>query len=113
MNILLSILHFAFITNGFNNYKQNVIDKTTTTLFFSRNYSPFGRKYYEDYIKNLNSKNVTIQNNYILGTTNNVIETTEDDLLIKTINKSVNGNNNQNKNNNYNKQYLPESDRRQ
>ena len=107
MNILLSILHFAFITNGFNNYKQNVIDKTTTTLFFSRNYSPFGRKYYEDYIKNLNSKNVTIQNNYILGTTNNVIETTEDDLLIKTINKSVNGNNNQNKNNNYNKQYLP------
>ena len=111
MNIFLSILHFAFITNGFNNFKQNVIDKTTTPLFFSRNYSPFGRKYYEDYIKNLNSKNVTIQNNYILGTTNNVIETTEDDLLIKTINKSVNGNNNennnQNKNNYYNKQYLP------
>ena len=105
MNIFLSILHFAFITNGFNNFKQNVIDKTTTSLFFSRNYSPFGRKYYEDYIKNLNSKNVTIQNNYILGTTNNVIETTEDDVIIKTINTTLN--NNQNKNNYYNKQYLP------
>jgi cell division protease FtsH len=107
MNIFLSILHFAFTTNFFNNnFNQNVMDKNTksTAVFFSRNYSPFGRKYYEDYIKKLNSKNITIQTNYILGANNNVetAETTEDDLLIKTINKSVNNNNQK-----YNKQYLP------
>ena len=114
MNILLSILHFAFITKYFtsiqafgnSNGNGNNIKIKSTKLFFSRNYSPFGRKYYEDYIKNLNSKNVTIQNNYILGLNNagasaGADETIEDDLLIKTINKSVNGNNN------YNKQYLP------
>lgn len=99
MNIFLSILHFAFITNFLNNnFKQNGIDKTNT-LLLSRNYSPFGRKYYEDYIKNLNSKNITIQNNSILGL-NNTVETIEDDLIIKTINKNSD-------NNNYNKQYLP------
>lgn len=99
MNIFLSILHFAFITNFLNNnFKQNVIDKTNTHLL-SRNYSPFGRKYYEDYIKNLNSKNITIQNNSILGL-NNTVETIEDDVIINTINKNSD-------NNNYNKQYLP------
>jgi cell division protease FtsH len=111
MNIFLSILHFAFIANYFTNIQAftntNNIKTKQTKLFFSRNYSPFGRKYYEDYIKNLNSKNVTIQNNYILGINNvGAGETIEDDLLIKTINKSDNSNNNQ-INNNYNKQYLP------
>jgi cell division protease FtsH len=110
MNIFLSILHIAFITNYFTNIQafgsgnSNNIKTKSTKLFFSRNYSPFGRKYYEDYIKKLNSKNITIQTNYILGANNNVetAETTEDDLLIKTINKSVNNNNQK-----YNKQYLP------
>ena len=100
MNILLSILHFAFITKYFTSIQEfgnsngngNNIKIKSTKLFFSRNYSPFGRKYYEDYIKNLNSKNVTIQNNYILGLNNagasaGADETIEDDLLIKTINK--------------------------
>lgn len=32
-----------------------------------RNYSPFGRKYYEEYLKRLNSKNATIQNASILA----------------------------------------------
>jgi cell division protease FtsH len=106
MNIFLCILHIAFTTNyfiniqAFGNRNGNHIKTKPTNLFFSRNYSPFGRKYYEDYIKNLNSKNVTIQNNHILGD-NNDSETIEDDLLIKTINKSIN------KNNDYNKQYLP------
>lgn len=31
-----------------------------------RDYSPFGKKYYEEYIRKLNSKNITIQNNSIL-----------------------------------------------
>jgi cell division protease FtsH len=115
MNIFLSILHIAFITNYFTNIQafgsgnSNNIKTKSTKLLFSRNYSPFGRKYYEDYLRNLNSKNVTIQNNYILGLNNpgaGADETIEDDLLIKTINKSINGNN-QNNNQNYNKQYLP------
>jgi len=32
-----------------------------------RNYNPFGRKYYEDYLKKLNSRNVTVQSTSILG----------------------------------------------
>ena len=34
-------------------------------LQFKKNYSPYGQKYYENYLKNLNSKNITIQNNAI------------------------------------------------
>ena len=34
---------------------------------FGRNYNPFGRKYYEDYLKKLNSRNVTVQTTSILG----------------------------------------------
>lgn len=110
MNIFLSILQLVFITKYFTNIQafgngnSNHIKIKQTKLFFSRNYSPFGRKYYEDYLRNLNSKNVTIQNNHILGATNDS-ETIEDDLLIKTINKSINKS--INKNNDYNKQYLP------
>jgi len=32
-----------------------------------KNYNPFGKKYYEEYIKRLNSRNSTIQNSEILG----------------------------------------------
>lgn len=72
---ILYIIHFAFLTNFvsnafFNNfYKNNHITqlKYGNNIYFSRNYSPFGRKYYEDYVKKLNSKNITIQNKYILG----------------------------------------------
>ena len=34
-------------------------------LQFKKNYSPYGQKYYENYLRNLNSKNITIQNNAI------------------------------------------------
>jgi cell division protease FtsH len=36
---------------------------------FKRNYSPYGQKYYENYLKNLNSKNTSIQDNAILKKT--------------------------------------------
>jgi cell division protease FtsH len=36
-----------------------------------KNYSPYGRKYYEEFTKRLNSKNVTIQNSAILGENGN------------------------------------------
>lgn len=35
-------------------------------VLIKRSYGPFGQKYYENYVKNLNSKNITIQNNAIL-----------------------------------------------
>ena len=108
MNIFLSILQFAFITNYLTKNKDSYSPTNVKSkLFFSRNYSPFGRKYYEDYIKKLNSKNVTIQNNYILNidseNTNNQIDNQSDldnDVVIKNIN-------NTSTNNKYNKQYLP------
>jgi len=34
-------------------------------MLYKRNYSPYGQKYYENYLKNLNSKNITVQNNAI------------------------------------------------
>jgi cell division protease FtsH len=104
MNIFLSILQFAFITNYLTKNKDSYsTTNVKSKLFFSRNYSPFGRKYYEDYIKKLNSKNVTIQNNYILniGSENsNNQSDLDNDVVIKNIN-------NTSTNNNYNKQYLP------
>jgi cell division protease FtsH len=32
---------------------------------FKKNYNPFGQKYYENYLKKLNSKNITINNEYV------------------------------------------------
>ena len=37
-----------------------------TRILGKRSYSPFGQKYYENYLKNLNAKNITTQNNAIL-----------------------------------------------
>ena len=41
-------------------------------LYFNSNKikHPFSKKYYEHYLKRLNSKNITIQNNYIIGGSN-------------------------------------------
>jgi len=110
MNILYIIL-FAFshsyISNAFLStiYKdsQYMQIKYNTHLFFSRNYSPFGRKYYEDYVKKLNSKNITIQNNFILGI-GSPENKFEHDINhkndIKSMNETV-------IKTTYNKQYLP------
>lgn len=37
-------------------------------IIFQKNYSPYGQKYYENYLRNLNSKNITLQNEEILNT---------------------------------------------
>jgi cell division protease FtsH len=100
---LLYIIHFTLLGNLFSNaffnnvYKNNLPTqlKYGNNIFFSRNYSPFGRKYYEDYVKRLNSKNITIQNSYILG-------------IGSLDNNFENDNDNDDKNKTtYNKQYLP------
>ena len=46
----------------------------TNILHFKKNYSPYGQKYYENYVKNLNSKNITIQNNAIQNENENFID---------------------------------------
>ena len=59
--LLLLNVTFSFRNNGHYN-------KHKSFLALSRsNYSPFGKKYYEQYIKHLNSKNATIQTNSILN----------------------------------------------
>jgi len=45
--------------------------KMTMTNHNHKNYSPYGRKYYEEFTKRLNSKNVTIQNSAILAENGN------------------------------------------
>ena len=47
----------------------NQNENTNLQLYFNSNKikHPFSKKYYEDYLKRLNSKNITVQNNYILG----------------------------------------------
>ena len=41
------------------------------TRAYKKCYGPFGQKYYENYVKMLNSKNITTQNNAILNTPSN------------------------------------------
>ena len=64
---LLFIIFPCFITS----YQTKLfpIKKSLIPVTFqmAHNYSPYGRKYYEEYLKRLNSKNATIQNNSILN----------------------------------------------
>jgi len=53
-----------FLVNSFYTHIHKMIDPI---LFYKRNYGPFGKNYYENYLKTLNSKNNTIQTNAIIG----------------------------------------------
>ena len=68
--IIIFLLNFLFAGS-------NII-KNTMNMHYKRNYSPYGQKYYENYLKNLNSKNITLQNNAILEkTTTATIESSQ------------------------------------
>ncbi len=56
---------FACLGNCFYKYPSWVSKKFLS--YRSKDYNPFGRKYYENYLKNLNSNNLTIQENAILN----------------------------------------------
>ena len=56
------LLHFVFYNTLSIHLKGLPIQHN---LLYKRNYSPYGQKYYENYLKNLNSKNTTVQNNAI------------------------------------------------
>ncbi len=56
----------CFIRNSFNRYAFSCKSESELNPL-DRNYSPFGRKYYEEYLKKLNSRNSTMQTSSILG----------------------------------------------
>jgi hydroxymethylpyrimidine/phosphomethylpyrimidine kinase len=64
-NIFL-LLQFLFLENV-TSFLQPNFKEARILMGNQRSYSPFGRKYYEEYIRNLNSRNITIQNENILN----------------------------------------------
>ena len=86
-NLLIILLQFLFFESllSYRNKLVKILKNPLqiTKVFISmnsnnmnpnQNYSPYGRKYYEEYIKKLNSKNITIQTTNIL---NNLVELEE------------------------------------
>ena len=62
--VYLSCIYFAFITDGWK--LPNPIHKTELQMQFKKHY-PYSNEYFQQYIKRLNSKNITIQHESILG----------------------------------------------
>jgi cell division protease FtsH len=60
------ILAVLSLKNYFSFFKNLQTSKSLLFLNSNTNKHPFSKKYYEDYLKRLNSKNVTIQNNNII-----------------------------------------------
>jgi cell division protease FtsH len=63
---LFLLLAFLMNVGGFsnNNFRRHVTQLSARTNKF---YGPFGKKYYEEYVRKLNSRNNTIQNDAILS----------------------------------------------
>ena len=65
MRVVYILFACSSICNSF--FFKNVREPRQHFLRSSRNNYPFSRKYYETYVKRLNSKNITIQQNEIIG----------------------------------------------
>jgi cell division protease FtsH len=65
MRVIYYITLCASICNSF--FLRNIREPSRFLLKSSNNNYPFSRKYYETYLKRLNSKNISIQNNEIIG----------------------------------------------
>lgn len=63
MKLLIFICIQQFVFGYHSQFHRNSLFNNQKT------YYPFSRKYYENYIKRLNSQNITIQNNEIIGKT--------------------------------------------
>lgn len=95
MNLLLFFLGLTSQVYSFSYFPT--MRKTNGFLKMTRDYSPFGRKYYDEYLKKLNSKNTTLQletilnkeeeiaNNIHAGKENITLEDEISSLLKKTI----------------------------
>jgi len=62
----------SFTKHNFRNRVANIQNMKT-----DRFYGPFGKKYYEDYLRKLNSRNISIQNDAILN--NNLKDNTDEE----------------------------------
>lgn len=103
----MSLIFFLLFISQIYGFKQSSFKNRLASLRFNnkKNYGPFGRKYYSEYIKKLNSKNITIQTNSILGDEYNdeTLEKFMDEQDEKEFGDIMNGmfgsNNNENKDN--------------
>ena len=108
-------LFFLQCIDSFINYKNkyhsrdNTNSKLNLKIHFEnlnrKNYNPFGKKYYEEYIKKLNSRNITIQNNYILNQQEELEKFNKE--FIDTMNKISENNYNDSSKNITKKNYFP------
>ena len=78
--IFLCYVSFLYKTVSIN-VKTSICQ--TNMMQFKRNYSPYGQKYYENYLKILNSKNITVQNNAISKEINSVKQLTPPTIIIR------------------------------
>ena len=72
---MILVIHFLLLQFYFFVRSFPIQRIQTNILHFKKNYSPYGQKYYENYVKNLNSKNITIQNNAIQNENENFSST--------------------------------------
>ena len=61
LGCLLGLPIFSFVTS----IHIKGLTTQNNIMQYKRSYNPYGQKYYENYLKNLNSKNITTQNNAI------------------------------------------------
>jgi cell division protease FtsH len=66
---MINILFLFTLWKLYNskNININMNNKIYTHNLHKRNYNPFGQKYYENFLKTINSKNLTIQNEAIVN----------------------------------------------
>ena len=80
---------FSFVKNGFRHKSLNLNCKNDY-----RFYGPFGKKYYDEYVRKLNSKNTTIQNQAILNEEHDEDQDDDDDDAFENIFQAITGNKN-------------------
>jgi len=83
-----------------NNFRNRIL--SIQNMKTDRFYGPFGKKYYEDYLRKLNSRNITIQNEAILNRDFDEIEkfmNEEDEKEFENIVTSIFGKKNETDNN--------------
>jgi cell division protease FtsH len=79
---------FSFVKNGFRHKSLNLQCRND-----HRFYGPFGKKYYDEYVRKLNSKNSTIQNQAILNEEHDEDQNDDDDAF-ENIFQAITGNKN-------------------
>ena len=81
--------HFPFLFTKGTFYLTNaVMLRLNNNILYKQTYNPFGR-YYENYLKQLNSRNITIQNSAILNLKRDINANSENDTEENNINTNM------------------------